>query len=147
MWTFITQLIWGLLALTEIIHQQAIFIDNTHTSKWTLSQVKFTPGKGVNKYISFAEFTHSWRVYLPGQWRPLPLESGRSCSCSWVCSLGWGRMTLLGKCSLEIQAQIHEISGRWDETKSYILKSQFNKINLKKKSGQIRADSDLIHFI
>lgn len=47
---------------------------------------------------------------LLGQWRLLHLASGRSWGCFWACSLGWGRMTLLDRGSLEIQRRTHETS-------------------------------------
>lgn len=47
---------------------------------------------------------------LLGQWRLLHLASGRSWGCFWACSLGWGRMTLLDRGSLEIRRRTHETS-------------------------------------
>lgn len=46
----------------------------------------------------------------PGQWRLPHLASGRSWGCFWACSLGWGRMTLLDRGSLEIHRRIYETS-------------------------------------
>lgn len=78
----------------------------------------------VNKNLHKAK-----SMYIPGQWRPPPLESGRSWSCSWVCSLGWGKMTLLGTGSLEIQAQIHGISGNGIEQNINFFLKNFIHIN------------------